>query len=69
MAGTFAIELVIPFLFILPWRGGRRCAVLLNSLLMIFIAITGNYTFFNVLTAILTLAALDKGRDFETRCV
>jgi hypothetical protein len=36
---------------------------------MLFISITGNYTFFNALTAILTLAALDKGRDFETRCV
>jgi hypothetical protein len=54
----FVIELVAPFLFFAP-RAFRHRAALLTIGLMIIIALTGNYTFFNFLTIALCLLCLD----------
>jgi hypothetical protein len=57
-AGMFAIELIAPFLFFAP-RAFRHRAALLTIALMAAIALTGNYTYFNLLTAALCLLCLD----------
>ena len=57
-AGLFAIELLVPFFFFAP-RGLRHRAALLTAALMLLIALTGNYTFFNFLTAALCVLLLD----------
>ncbi len=58
-AVMFIIELVLPFLFWLPWRQVRHLAALFTMGLMLLIGLTGNYTFFNLLTAALCLPLLD----------
>ncbi|HEY4221604.1 MAG TPA: lipase maturation factor family protein [Myxococcota bacterium] len=55
----FAIQLGAPPLLLVPWRRVRHAAVLALALLQIGIALTGNYAFFNALTIILALAAVD----------
>lgn len=57
----FVIELVVPFFFFAPWRRVRHAAALATLALMAAIALTGNYTFFNLLTAALCLPLLDDG--------
>jgi hypothetical protein len=57
-AGMFVIELAAPFLFFAP-RAFRHRAALLTLALMAAIALTGNYTYFNLLTAALCLLCLD----------
>jgi hypothetical protein len=54
----FVIELVGPFLLFAP-RAFRHRAALLIAALMVAIALTGNYTFFNLLTLALCLLCLD----------
>jgi predicted DCC family thiol-disulfide oxidoreductase YuxK len=57
-AMVFAIELTVPFLFFAPrpWRFfGGFCALLLQSLIFL----TGNYTFFNLLTMALCVFLFD----------
>jgi len=54
----FAVELVVPFLLIGP-RRLRHIAALVQIGLQIVIALTGNYTFFNLLTAALCLLFFD----------
>lgn len=57
--GMFFIELVVPFfLFAYPRRLRQAAAILLISL-QLFIAATGNYAFFNLLTIALCLWAID----------
>lgn len=56
--GTFFIELLVPFLIFTP-RRIRVVAAGLFALLQINIALTGNYTFFNILTLALCLPLLD----------
>ncbi len=56
----FVIELAAPFLFFVPWRRVRHAAALATIALMGIIALTGNYTFFNLLTAALCLPLLDN---------
>ena len=56
----FVIELVVPFLLFGPWRA-RRIAAALLALLQVGILSTGSYGFFNVLTLVLCIAALDDG--------
>ena len=58
--GTLLIEIPGAFLIIAPWREARVCAAYLNILLMLVILLTGNYTFFNVLTAALCLPLLEE---------
>ena len=57
-AGMFVIELVVPFFLFGP-RRLRHNAALLTVALMIAIAATGNYTFFNLLAVTLCVLALD----------
>lgn len=69
-AGMFVIELVAPFLLFAP-RALRHNAALLFLALMAVIALTGNYTFFNLLTAALCVLALDDvfwSRLLPARC-
>lgn len=54
----FAIELAAPFLIFGP-RAARRIAAGAFIALMFLIFVTGNYTFFNVLTALLCLPLID----------
>lgn len=54
----FIIELAVPFAMFGP-RFFRICAGVVLIALQILIALTGNYTFFNLLTAIICLALLD----------
>ncbi len=56
--GMFTLELLIPFFFFAP-RPLRHRAALLTVALMLLIALTGNYTYFNFLTAALCLLCLD----------
>lgn len=55
----FGIELLLPFFFWSPWRILRHIAAFATVGLMVLIALTGNYTFFNLLTAALCLLLLD----------
>lgn len=57
-AGMFAIELAGPFFLFAP-RRFRHAAALLLIALMAAIALTGNYTFFNLLAIALCLPCLD----------
>ncbi len=54
----FAIELIVPFFIFAP-RSLRHLAVLPLVGLQIAIAVSGNYCFFNLLTAVLCLSLLD----------
>jgi hypothetical protein len=54
----FAIEMAVPFTMFLP-RLGRRLGALALLLLQLLIAVTGNYGFFNLLTAVLCIPLLD----------
>jgi hypothetical protein len=51
---VLVVELVVPFLFFAPQRV-RHVAAWVTIALQVFILITGNYTFFNLLTIVLTL--------------
>jgi hypothetical protein len=55
----FAIQLGAPLLLFVPWRKIRHTAVFAMTALQVAIALTGNYTFFNALTILLSLAAVD----------
>lgn len=57
-AGMFAIELVAPFFLFGP-RALRHNAAFLLAALMVAIAFTGNYTFFNLLALALCLLCFD----------
>ncbi len=54
----FAIELGVPWLIFAP-RRWRHAAALVLAALMIAIAATGNYTFFNALAIVLCLSCID----------
>lgn len=54
----FGVELVVPFLIFLP-RRARFVAFWLFVLLQMILAVTGNYTFFNLLSIVLCVPLLD----------
>ena len=56
--GMFAIELVAPF-FLFASRALRHNAAFLLAALMLAVALSGNYTFFNLLAVALCLACFD----------
>jgi hypothetical protein len=56
--GMFVIELVVPFFLFAP-RPLRHNAALLLAAFMAAVALTGNYTFFNLLAVALCLFCLD----------
>jgi hypothetical protein len=62
---TFVAEIVLPFLFYSPFREHRIFASLGNLFLMVTIATTGNYNFFNLLGAVLMLVVLDDQFMFK----
>ena len=55
----FLIELGAPLLIAIPRAWSRRTAAVSISFLMVLIAITGNYGFFNLLTIVLCVPLLD----------
>ncbi|XP_070554416.1 lipase maturation factor 2-like [Ptychodera flava] len=62
---TYVIEIALPFLFFSPVRSMRIFGGISQVFLMILILLTGNYNFFNVLTAVLCLSTLDD--DFFSK--
>ena len=58
VVAVFAIQLLVPFGLFLP-RVFRHGAVALLLFLQLLIALTGNYCFFNFLTAVLCLSLVD----------
>ena len=68
----FAVELVLPFLMFLP-RRLRHLAGLGTILLMVCIGLTGNYTYFNLLTIVLCVPLFDDAfwttRRFAPRAI
>jgi hypothetical protein len=65
VVGVFAIELVVPFLFFAT-RRLRLIAASLVIALQLMIALTGNYTFFNLVTILLCVFLLDVKRTEST---
>jgi len=57
---TFAIELLLPFAILFPQPKARLTASLGFLSLMTLIALTGNYAYFNLLTAALCLTFIDN---------
>jgi len=55
----FVVELAIPFLIWVPRAWARRAAAASIASLMVLIALTGNYGFFNLLTIVLCIPLLD----------
>jgi lipase maturation factor 1 len=55
---VFAVELAVPFLLFLP-RHFRHCGAAVLIGFQLFIAITGNYAYFNLLTIAILLWAFD----------
>lgn len=58
VAGTLAIELAVPFLFLAP-RRVRAWVFVVFVLFQLSIGATGNYTYFNLLTVTLCVLLLD----------
>jgi len=56
----FAVEFATPFLLLAP-RRARALGAALVAFLMVLIALSGNYGFFNLLAVVLCAAALDDG--------
>jgi hypothetical protein len=65
VAGVFVIELAVPFL-IFTTRKLRRVAAVSFIGLQLLIALTGNYTFFNLLTMLLCVFLFDPPRTEPT---
>jgi hypothetical protein len=67
--GVFAVELAVPFLFLMP-RRPRIAGAWITIVFQLLIAFTGNYTFFNLLTIVLCIplfADLDFRKDPRIR--
>jgi len=71
--GTLVIEIPLTFMLLLPNSNLRKAGAIVQILLQTVIAATGNYTFFNLLTACLMLqvyssesGALEESRNFFT---
>lgn len=58
VAVMFAVELVVPF-FLFGSAGRRRAAAITIVLFQVLLFVTGNFAFFNILTAVLCLCTLD----------
>jgi predicted DCC family thiol-disulfide oxidoreductase YuxK len=56
--GVFAVELLVPFLFLMP-RRLRIMGAWITIVFQLLIAATGNYTFFNLLTILLCVSLFD----------
>jgi lipase maturation factor 1 len=58
IAGVFVVELIVPFLFLAP-RRFRIVGAWMTIGFQLVIALTGNYTFFNLLTILLCVFLFD----------
>ena len=58
VAGALVLEGPAAWLLLCPLRGARTAGVALQAVFQLTIALTGNYTFFNALTAVLAMACL-----------
>ena len=58
VAGALVLEGPAAWLLLCPLRGARTVGIALQVFFQLTIALTGNYTFFNVLTCVLALACL-----------
>ncbi|KTF85004.1 hypothetical protein cypCar_00021609 [Cyprinus carpio] len=65
VVGTFVIEIAVPFMFFSPIRRHRLAAFYVQVLIQVFIILSGNYNFFNILTITLCMSLLD---DQHTLC-
>jgi len=65
VVATYVIEIALPFLFFLPIRSLRIWGFFSQILLQVLIIMTGNYTFFNLLTMTLCLSLIDDRFLFE----
>uniref|UniRef100_A0A673GBC6 Lipase maturation factor n=1 Tax=Sinocyclocheilus rhinocerous TaxID=307959 RepID=A0A673GBC6_9TELE len=59
VVGMFVIEIAVPFMFFSPIRRHRLVAFYMQVLLQLFIILSGNYNFFNILTITLCMSLLD----------
>jgi lipase maturation factor 1 len=59
VAGVFVVELIVPFLFFAP-RRLRIVGAWMTIAFQAMIALTGNYTFFNLLTILLCVFLFDS---------
>uniref|UniRef100_A0A8C1M5G5 Lipase maturation factor n=2 Tax=Cyprinus carpio TaxID=7962 RepID=A0A8C1M5G5_CYPCA len=59
VVGTFVIEIAVPFMFFSPIRRHRLAAFYMQVLIQVFIILSGNYNFFNILTITLCMSLLD----------
>lgn len=66
VAIMFFIELVVPFFIFVPGKA-RLCAASLMAFLQVLILLTGNYTFFNLLTILLCLLLLDDSMIVKSK--
>lgn len=64
--GMFAVEFTAPLLLLAP-RRPRALGALAVAGLMVVIALSGNYGFFNLLTVVLCVSALDDSFPFAAR--
>ena len=64
VAATLVLEIPAPLLLLAPWASVRRLGATLQFLLQVLIAATGNYGFFNALTAALCIPV--AAHDFDT---
>jgi hypothetical protein len=58
VAVVFAVELIVPFLFLMP-RRLRIAGAWITIAFQVVLALTGNYTFFNFLTIVLCIPLFD----------
>jgi hypothetical protein len=65
-AGVFGVELIVPFLFLMP-RRLRILGAWITIAFQLVIALTGNYTFFNLLTMVLCIPLLDDQHLYGLR--
>lgn len=60
VAGTFLIEIPLTFLMLLPFQRIRLIGGVIQIFLQFLISITGNYAFFNILTASLMVVVISN---------
>ncbi|XP_074660631.1 lipase maturation factor 2-like isoform X2 [Tubulanus polymorphus] len=67
VAIVFVIEIIVPFLFFVPFRSLRIFSFYAQMLLQVMIILTGNYNFFNFLTMALCISLLDDDYLFSLK--
>ena len=63
VASTYYIEIIVPFLFLVPVRSLRIFAFWAQVFFQLCIIATGNYNFFNLLTVVLCFSLLENKSD------